>query len=90
MAGLCPFVDGTSVYKARAIVRHYDTLSYSNPYEFNIPVASGSCLINSNTELNSSKEALSTFVYPNPANTEITITTDVDAAKCLSLALLDR
>jgi hypothetical protein len=34
-----------------------------------------------NTELNQSKEALSTLIYPNPAGNEITVNTNVDGAK---------
>ncbi len=36
-----------------------------------------------NSELNLSKEALSTLVYPNPAGNEITVTTAVDGSKLL-------
>ncbi|MBL7911676.1 MAG: T9SS type A sorting domain-containing protein [Bacteroidia bacterium] len=82
LAALCPFTDGTSVYQARALVKHYDTTEFFNPCENNPPVLnSTNRLINSNTELNSSKEALSTLVYPNPAGNEITVSTDVDGAK---------
>jgi hypothetical protein len=82
LAALCPFTDGTSVYQARALVKHYDTTEFSNPCENNpVIVNSGNRFMNSNTELNNSKEALSTLVYPNPAGNEIMVSTDVDGAK---------
>lgn len=82
LAALCPFTDGTSVYQARAIVKYYDTLVYVNSCEYST-IGSESKTINTPTKLNSSKEALNTLVYPNPANTEITISTEVNGAKMI-------
>ncbi|MBA3681759.1 MAG: T9SS type A sorting domain-containing protein [Bacteroidetes bacterium] len=83
LAVLCPFTDGTSVYQARALVKHFDTTEFVNPCENNpVITGSGNRLINT-TDLNQSKEALSTLVYPNPAGNEITISTDVEGAKLL-------
>ncbi|MBA2613949.1 MAG: T9SS type A sorting domain-containing protein [Bacteroidetes bacterium] len=83
LAALCPFTDGTSVYQARALVKHFDTTEFINSCENNpVITSSGNRLINT-TELNQTKEALSTLVYPNPAGNEITISTDVEGAKLL-------
>ena len=82
LAALCPFTDGTSVYQARALVKHYDTTEFFNPCENNPPIVNnGNRFMNSNKELNNSKDALSTLVYPNPAGNEITVSTNVDGAK---------
>lgn len=84
LAALCPFTDGTSVYQARALVKRYDTTQYFNPCEYNASATnSGSRFISTDTELNTSNDALSTQVYPNPASTEITVSTDLDGAKLL-------
>ncbi len=84
LAQLCPFTDGNAVYQSRALLKHYnDSIEYSNPCEFNLPniQASGSRFsVNSNTALNESKEALTTKLYPNPAQTEVTITTELSNA----------
>ena len=81
IAALCPFTDGTNVYQARALLKHYDTTEYFNPCEYNIPVIIGNRLMSgSKTELNSSKAALATRVFPNPATTELNITTELDDA----------
>jgi hypothetical protein len=70
-------------YQARALVKHFDTTEFVNPCENNpVITSSGNRSINT-TELNQSKEALSTLVYPNPAGDEITISTDVEGAKLL-------
>lgn len=82
LASLCPFTDGTSVYQARAIVKYYDTLVYVNSCEYST-IGSESKTINTPTKLNTSKEALNTLVYPNPANTEITVSTEVNGAKMI-------
>ncbi|MBA2612472.1 MAG: T9SS type A sorting domain-containing protein [Bacteroidetes bacterium] len=82
IAALCPFTDGTSVYQARALVRRYDTTVFVNPCEYNAPISSNRFL-STNTEPNTTKETLATLVYPNPASTEITVTTNVDGAKLL-------
>jgi len=83
LAALCPFTDGTSVYQARAMVKRFDTTEFFNACEYSQPISSGNRLMNSATELNTSKEAISTLVFPNPASTEITVTTDLDGAKLL-------
>ena len=89
LAALCPFTDGTSVYQARALVKHFDTTEFFNPCENNPPVInSGNRFMNRNTELNSNKEALSTMVYPNPAGNEITVSTNVDGAKLFIFNLM--
>ncbi len=82
LAALCPFTEGTSVYQARALIKHYDTTEFFNPCENNpVIVNNGNRFMNSNTELNQSKDALSTLIYPNPAGNEITVSTNVDGAK---------
>ncbi len=86
----CPFTDGTNVYQARALLRHYDTTEYFNPCEHNIPVLGGSnrLLQENNVELSSIELALNTKVFPNPANSQLTITTDIEGAKILIYNLL--
>ncbi len=82
LAALCPFTDGTGVYQARALVKHFDTTAFFNPCENNpVIVNNGSRFMNNNNDLNQSKEALSTLIYPNPAGNEITVSTNVDGAK---------
>jgi hypothetical protein len=89
LATLCPFTDGTSVYQARALVKHFDTTAFVNACENNpVIVNNGNRFMNSNTELNQSKEALSTLIYPNPAGNEITVNTNVDGAKLFIFNLL--
>lgn len=83
LAALCPFTDGTSVYQARAMVKRFDTTEFFNACEYSQPQNSSNRLMNTVTDLNSGKEALSTLVFPNPASTELTVTTDLDGAKLL-------
>ncbi len=81
LAQLCPFTDGTSVYQARALLSRYDTLSYSNACEFNVPNFGGTNrFLAPETALNSSIEAINTKVFPNPAGNELFITTEVENA----------
>ncbi|MBI2722786.1 MAG: T9SS type A sorting domain-containing protein [Bacteroidetes bacterium] len=82
MKNCSSFTDGTNVYQARALLRHYDTTEYFNSCEFNIPnIGSSNRIMSSNTAINSSESALSTKVFPNPASTEITITTELEGAR---------
>ncbi|MDP3557090.1 MAG: hypothetical protein Q8T03_06925 [Bacteroidota bacterium] len=57
LAALCPFTDGASVYQARAMVKRFDTTEYFNACEYTQPQNNGNRLINTVTELNTSKEA---------------------------------
>ena len=84
IAQLCPFTDGTNVYQARALLKHYDTTEYFNVCEYSLPTFANTRINNipsAKSELNITAEALSTKVFPNPAITEITIITEVQGAK---------
>ena len=72
---------GTSVYQARALLSRYDTLTYSNACEYNVPNIGGTNrFLSPETALNSSIEAINTKVFPNPAGNELFITTEVENA----------
>lgn len=88
LAALCPFTDGTNVYQARALLRHYDTTVYFNTCEFNLPSFASNRFASPTTELNSLPQALNTKVFPNPASTEITITTDILGAKLIIYTII--
>ncbi|MDO8999198.1 MAG: T9SS type A sorting domain-containing protein [Bacteroidota bacterium] len=88
LSALCPFTDGTSVYQARAMVKRFDTTEFFNACEYSQPQNSSSRFMNTATDLNTGKEALSTLVFPNPASTELTVTTDLDGAKLLIFNLV--
>jgi hypothetical protein len=83
IAALCPFTDGTNVYQARALLRHYDTTEYFNACEYSIPSFSSNRLSSTFTELNSLPQALNTKLFPNPASTEVIVRTDLEGASLL-------
>ncbi|MBI2722784.1 MAG: hypothetical protein HYX39_11480 [Bacteroidetes bacterium] len=81
MKNCSSFTDGTNVYQARALLRHYDTTEYFNSCEFNIPAFTSNRMGNAETVLNNLPQALNTKVFPNPASTEVIITTDLEGAQ---------
>ncbi len=81
LAALCPFTDGTSVYQARTFLANTgDTTHYANACEvFTPPVANSNRLMNNSVtgSIETNVLALNTAVFPNPASSELTITTDL-------------
>ena len=80
IAMLCPFIDGTAVYQARALLSRFDTTIYINTCEIPNIAGTGNRLIGNTSAVNKTVDALETKVYPNPANNELTITTELDGA----------
>ena len=80
---LCPYTEGTAVYQARGLLRYFDDSTYySNPCEFSTPLSSGSRLANLGNKENESDLAkgFNTLVFPNPASSIVTITTELENA----------
>ncbi|MBI2722788.1 MAG: T9SS type A sorting domain-containing protein [Bacteroidetes bacterium] len=89
LAQLCPFTDGTNVYQARALLRHYDTTIYINNCELNAPGTSQRFMSNSiNEQAENNPEQALTQVYPNPAINELTIITNVVGAHIILYNLI--
>lgn len=84
-----PFNEGTNVYQARALLRRYDTTEYYSACEFSIPnfVNNASRFLNATSETVSSTD-LSVLVFPNPANNEITIASNMSDAEFILYNLL--
>lgn len=83
LAGLCPFTDGTSVYQARTLLRKYDSTQYVNACERSEPPVKAAAARTMGNGSNASVQspALVTQVFPNPATTELTITTELENAE---------
>ena len=80
IAALCPFTDGTAVYQARALLTRFDTTIYINTCEIPSGPGTGNRFINTTNTVNNAVISLETKVYPNPAQNQLTITTDVEGA----------
>ncbi len=80
LANMCPFIDGTAVYQSRGLLKHYDSTEYVNSCELPQTPGGGNRLINNSPSINKTADALNTKVYPNPASTELVITTEVEGA----------
>ncbi len=74
LAWKCPFIDGKSVYQARALLSYYDdiTVIYFNSCEYELINDSKRMAVENEDEENSVIEP-SITVYPNPASTKLTI-----------------
>lgn len=84
LAQLCPFTDGNSVYQSRALLKAYDTTDYRNACETSAPVLpqSGNRFITPNAASTVNQAAvMATEVFPNPASTELNITTALTGAE---------
>lgn len=92
LAALCPFTDGTSVYQARTLlINTGDTTKYINPCEISvIPLAGNNRLMNNTITgiTESNVLALNTAVFPNPASSELNITTDLTEAELTVMNVL--
>lgn len=80
LAALCPFTDGTSVYQARTLLRKYDSTQYVNECERSVPPAKGAAGRTMGTP-SVKTVTLTTQVFPNPASTELNITTELENAE---------
>ncbi|MDI9342444.1 MAG: T9SS type A sorting domain-containing protein [Sediminibacterium sp.] len=83
LAQLCPFTDGNSVYQSRALLKAYDTTDYRNACETALPALpqSGNRLLTTSPANVNEAAAKGTEVFPNPASTELNITTDLTGAE---------
>jgi len=74
LAWKCPFIDGKSVYQARAMLAYYDdiTVIYFNSCEYELINDSKRMAVENENEVNTVIEP-SITVYPNPASTKLTI-----------------
>lgn len=88
LAQLCPFTDGLSVYQARALLSYFDSTEYRNPCEYTAGSGSGSRL--SNFAKTTSGFVLETKVYPNPANNEIVVASELEDCTFYLYDLLGR
>ncbi|MBS1651126.1 MAG: T9SS type A sorting domain-containing protein [Bacteroidetes bacterium] len=88
LAQLCPFTDGLSVYQARALLSYFDSTEYRNPCEYTAGSGSGSRL--SNFAKTTSGFVLETKVYPNPANNEVVIASELEDCTFYLYDLLGR
>lgn len=74
IAGLCPFEYGTVVYQARALLTKYDTLTYVNGCELQIPSTSSSRMMGiANREIEELYGVNVYPLYPNPAKDKIVV-----------------
>ena len=87
LAVLCPFTEGTSVYQARALLRNYDQVVYSNDCEQTLP--ENNALMATGIKLDTKTEP-SINVYPNPAGNEVFIVSDMEGAKIQILDITGR
>lgn len=90
LAQLCPFTDGTSVYQARALLKHYDTTEYVSSCELHQPPNNNRIMkaLSVVEKVNSSPEALGTIVFPNPAAGEVIVATEMKEASITIFSIL--
>ncbi|GAB4449635.1 MAG: hypothetical protein OHK0036_06900 [Bacteroidia bacterium] len=80
LSQLCPYIYGTSIYQARALLKHYDTAQYISNCEMPLSSNNNHRWIASSSENSNVNEPMDVQVYPNPLkNGELTVVCSSDA-----------